>query len=521
VKNSFFFIFVFICILVGSVAYGQENKIGKENQKPATIELQHANSMNYNKDIANDARRFIGDVKLQQEDMFMYCDSVYLYSTDNNIKAFDNVKLVKGDSIEVFSDYLFHAGNIKRAQFRNNVILQDKKVTLYSDSLDYDINSNRAYYFNGGKIVDSTAVLTSQIGYYYANEKLFFFKDKVVVENENYRVYTDTLKYDINTNLVSFQGPTTIINDTATLYSERGWYNTKTGEALIWQNARYSNSQQIMYGDTIFYNQKRDFGEAFNNIQIYSLKDSIILSSDYVHFDKKKNTSLLTKRALVTQIFKGDSLFLHADTIYAQIDSVNDSAFNRISLYHKAQLYSKTIQMRADSVVFSMKDSIIQLYYNPVIWSDSIQMTADRINILLVDNDLKELHLLENSLIVMQHDSVHYDQIKGQTIIGYLEDKKLKRADVDKRAEVIYYLLDNDQISSMNSSRCRNIDILFDDGQIDRVIFLSSPDGKVLPLADIVPGNMYFRNFQWLDVLRPQERNDIFIWKDKTKIKKP
>ena len=109
-KNGFFITLIFAYALVSSMAYGQENGSDGGKQKPATIDLQHANSMNYNKDIANDAKRFIGDVKLQQEDMFMYCDSVYLYTTDNNIKAFDNVKLVKGDSIEVFSDYLFHAG---------------------------------------------------------------------------------------------------------------------------------------------------------------------------------------------------------------------------------------------------------------------------------------------------------------------------------------------------------------------------------------------------------------------------
>ena len=217
-KNSFI-VPVLLC-LFSTLTYSQEagNNISGNKQKPATIELKHAQSMNYNRDIANDARRFIGDVKLQQEDMLMYCDSVYLYTSDNNIKAFDNVRLIKGDSIEVFSDYLFHAGNIKRAQFRKNVILKDKKVTLYADSLDYDIIKNRAYYFNGGKIVDSTAELTSNIGYYYANEKVFFFKDQVVVQNKDYRVYTDTLKYDINTNVVSFQGPTTIIYYTVTLY---------------------------------------------------------------------------------------------------------------------------------------------------------------------------------------------------------------------------------------------------------------------------------------------------------------
>ncbi len=487
-------------------AQGQENV--------SKIDLKHAESMNYNQKIANDARRFIGNVFLQQEDILMYCDSVYLYTIDNNIKAFDNVKLVKGDSVEVFSDFLFHAGNIKRAQFRNNVVLKDKKVTVYTDSLNYDINTNRAYYFNGGKIVDSTAVLTSKTGYYYANEKLFFFKDNVVVESKDYKVYTDTLKYDINTNIVSFQGPTTIVSDTATLYSEKGWYNTNTGQAKIWQKARYANPEHIMYADTIFYDQKLEFGEGFSNIRLYSLKDSIIVSSDYAYHDRAKNTTLLTRKALVTQIHGGDSIFLHADTIFVKVDSTEQGVFRNISVYRKAQMFGKTLQMRADSVVYSMRDSVIRLFYSPIIWTDSTQLTADHIDIRLVDNDLREIHLLENSLIVMQHDSVHFDQIKGQTIIGYLKDRKLQRADVDRRAELIYYLLDENRISSMNTSKCRNIGIYFDDGQIDQVVFLVSPVGKVLPLSEINHNNMYFRNFGWFESVRPKSLNDIFNWKD-------
>jgi lipopolysaccharide export system protein LptA len=498
-------ILLFLAVLSFNL-HGQDNV--------SKIDLKHAESMNFNEKIANDARRFIGNVFLKQEDILMYCDSVYLYTADNNIKAFNNVKLVKGDSVEVFSDFLFHSGNIKRAQFRNNVILKDKKVTVYTDSLNYDINTNRAYYFNGGKIVDSTAVLTSKTGYYYANEKMFFFKDNVVVDNKDYKVYTDTLKYDINTNTVSFQGPTTIVTDTATLYSEKGWYNTKTGQSLIWQKARYTNSEQIMYADTIFYDQKMEYGQGFSNIKLYSLKDSIIVSSDYAYHDRAKKTTLLTKKALVTQIHGGDSIFLHADTIFVKEDSTIEGVFRTISVYRKAQMFGKTLQMRADSVVFSMRDSVIRLFYNPIIWTDSSQLTADHINLRLVDNDLREIHLLENALIVLQHDSVHYDQIKGQIIIGYLKEKRLQRADVDRRAEVIYYLLDDDKISSMNSSKCRNIGIYFDDGQIDQVVFITSPEGKVLPLKELNPNNMYFRNFGWFDNVRPKSIDDIFIWKE-------
>ena len=92
---------------------------------------------------------------------------------------------------------------------------------------------------------------------------------------------------------------------------------------------------------------------------------------------------------LVTQIYQNDSLFLHADTIFTKVDSSEAGSFREIFVYHKAQLYSKNLQMRSDSVVFSLRDSVIRLYFDPIIWTDSSQLTANQINIAVVDNDLR------------------------------------------------------------------------------------------------------------------------------------
>jgi hypothetical protein len=268
-----------------------------------------------------------------------------------------------------------------------------------------------------------------------------------------------------------------------------------------------------MWADTIFYDHSLNYGEGFSNIEVHSINDSIILNSDYAFHNRLLNTTLLTKRALLKQINQGDTLFLHADTIFTKIDSINGEAFRHISIYRKAQLWGSQLQMRADSIVFSMQDSIVRLFYEPVIWSDSTQLTADDIHLKIKDNDFKEIHLLNNALLVVQHnDSVSFDQIKGQTIIGYLDNQLLEKVVVDRKAEVIYYIIDKGKISSMNVSRCRNMSILFDDGKIEQVVFFNQPDGKVLPLSELDKSNMYFRNFVWYEDVRPKKIEDIFIW---------
>ncbi|HON17685.1 MAG TPA: OstA-like protein [Salinivirgaceae bacterium] len=477
------------------------------------ITLKRADIMVYNEKVESNARRLIGNVVLQQEDILMYCDSVYFYNIENNIKAFSRVKLIKADSIKVFSDYLFHYGEIKRSEFRNNVVLRDNKITIYTDSLNYDFIQNRAYYFNGGKIIDSTTTLSSETGYYYAGDKLFFFNKNVVVEHENYRLYTDSLKYEVETGIIRFEGPTTMVNDTITLFAKKGWYNTKTKKSNIWDSAQYFSLTQKFIADTILFDRVTGIGEGFNRIRLTQIKDSIILSANYARYNQNTGEIYMTKRAFATQIIDGDSIHLHGKNIFSYQDTIDSTVFRKVLIYPQSQLFGPSIQMRSDSVAVSMKDSVIQLFNKPIIWLENMQLTADFIELHISNSDLREVHLYNNALISNQHDSIHFDQIKGNTIICYLKNRKLERAKVDRRAEVIYYITDKDRLTSMNNSICRNISIYFSDDQIDQVVFHSKPEGKVLPMEELDKSNMYFRNFKWFDHLRPKKFEDIFDWK--------
>lgn len=482
-------------------------------ERPSTIELRHADQMGYNQSIDLEAKRFIGDVRLQQEDILMYCDSVYFY-TGNYIKAFSRVRLDKADSIEVLSDYLFHNGNAKNAQFRGRVSLKDKNLTLTTDSLDYDFVGNKAFYFAGGKIDDGQATLTSQLGYYYSSDEIFYFVDKVEVTNDDYRLYTDTLKYDLRTKVVSFKGPTLIVNDTATLYSERGWYNTESGQSVVWRNARYNNPGHTLRADTIYYDSRSEHGEAFGNVRMWSQSDSLLLGSDYTRYNRVTGEALLTRRAVVTQVYDGDSLFLHADTLLTVLDTAGGAQAREVRAFHRAQMYGRDLQLRSDSVVFSLRDSVVRLYHAPVVWSDTVQMTADSMHMHLIDSDLREVHLLSDALIVIRHDSLHYDQVKGLDIVAQLRDRRLRRADVDRRAELIYYLEDQGRLEAMNYSKCRNIGIEFDQGRLSRLIFTESPEGKVHPVEEIPPAERFLRTFVDYDAVRPRSRADIFEWRE-------
>jgi len=490
--------------------YTQEDTV-----KASRVNLEDADYIGISKFIAQNAKRIIGNVELRQDDIVMFCDSAYFYARQNNFSAFGNVHLIKGDSIEVFSDTLYHLGNEKKSKFRGNVTMLDKNVKLYTDSLNYDMMSNTAYYFNGGKIVDSASTLESMLGHYYTNRETFFFKDSVVVTTEKYTMHTDTLEYHTRSNMAIFRGPTTVLSDSNKLYAERGWYDTERDIGRINQNAKYINENQTLDCDTLFYNRNKGYGEAFSNVVLKSLKDSIHLTSNYAYYDERNESSIATDSATLIQISASDTTYLHADTLRSFVDTA-DGTVRNIFAYYKVQMFSDNVQLRCDSIAFSFKDSIVRLFGNPVIWSDSSQLKANHMHFQIVDNELEKIFLKENAIIISEKDTLYYNQIKGFEITGDLEAHELKHAVVNRRSETIYYLEEEGQINSMNKTRCRKMDVYFENGQAQKVVWISEPKGKVLPLSDLNEGNMFFNEFEWLDHLRPKKLLDIYKWQPYT-----
>src|SRR6056297_2094011 len=134
---------VALCItVVQSAAQGQKKK--KKN------EILHSNSLKYKKEKNPNIRKFIGDVAFKHNEFTMYCDSAYSYLNINKIDAFSNVHIKKGDSLNLFGDFLSYNGDKSFGKIRNNVKLDDQKAQLYTDSLDFNSNNNYAHYFNGG-----------------------------------------------------------------------------------------------------------------------------------------------------------------------------------------------------------------------------------------------------------------------------------------------------------------------------------------------------------------------------------
>lgn len=486
-------------------------------QKKSKVLIRNSDVVKYNKNSVPTLKRLIGNVFITHAEMKMYCDSAYQNDTDNELEAFGNVHIINADTVHIYGDYLKYFGDTKYSELRRNVKLENKSVTVTTQFLDFDMNQNVGYYFNGGQIVDSTNVLTSEVGRYYTKEELLFFKDDVVAVTTDYTLYSDTLKYNTVNKVATILGPTNLVSEKETLYSENGWYNTTTNISQFFKNTRLNSEAYQIKGDSIYLDKNNELARVYDNVELLDTVNNFILQGNYLQTFKNTEEALMTDSAVFIQITEQDSLFLHSDTIVMKKDT---AGFERIKAFHHVKFFRTDLQGKCDSLVYSMQDSTIRLFNDPILWAQGNQIVADTIAIESQNNAIRYLHFRSSSFLTSKEDSTFYNQIKGKNMLGHVRDNKIYKLDVNGNAETLYYPVDKEVITGMNTAKSSNISILIQDNAIDKIIFTKKPDGNMYPLFLIEKEMLYLKDFQWLEEYQPKSKEDIFIWREYVPVKK-
>lgn len=307
---------VALLALIGLLAFSG-NGVAQNRKK---VEILHCDLLDHNTRIVSNAQRLLGHVNITVDGALMWCDSLYSY-TNNTVDAFGNVHIVRGDTLNMYADFINYNGDIKLAKARRNVKLIDKQMTLTTDSLDYSMINDMASYNYSGTVKDSTNVLTSVIGQYYVNEKKAYFKTKVDGVTKDYKIKSDTLIYFTNSKKVFIEGPTHIFNEKDTLYAEYGWYDSMKSYAKLTRKPIIWNEKQKVKADSIFYDKNNGEGMAMGHARVQDIENSIIVVGNRVKYNDLTKIASATDSAVLIQYSKTDSLYLHADYLKTMPDT--------------------------------------------------------------------------------------------------------------------------------------------------------------------------------------------------------
>ncbi|MGL6178630.1 MAG: OstA-like protein [Tannerellaceae bacterium] len=478
-------------------------------RKTTKVFLEHADILEFNKQLRNEAKFLKGNVVFRHNESYMYCDSAYFFEQTNSLEAFSNVRMEQGDTLFIYGDYLFYDGDTEVAKLRNNVRMINKDVTLYTDSLNYDRYINIGYYFDHGRIVDPENILRSIYGQYSPDTKIAEFKDSVVLENPQFTLYSDTLKYNTDSKIATILGPSEIVSDSATIISSLGWYNTITNESMLLDQSVVVSGTKLLSGDSIFYNRELGFGEVFGNMSIKDTAQQVMLTGNYGYYNEKTQFAFATDSALLYEYSQQDTLFLHADTMTMV---TIDEKFKEIKAYHGVRFFRPDLQGVCDSMQFNSKDSVLYMFQDPILWNETYQLSGDTIEVFLNDSTIDWAHVIASAFAIQEIDSVSYNQLGGSDLKAFFQNQTVERLEVSGNAESVYYPIDdkNGSFIGMNKTKSGYLTMWMRDSKLDKLKIWPSPQGTLTPIPDLTREARFLKNFQWFDYIRPINKEDLF-----------
>ena len=499
------------------------------------IILEHADLLTYDAALQPGVQRLKGGVVLRHGNATMTCDSAYLNEDDQVFEAFGEVHMVQGDTIHMYSRYLYYDGVSKLARLRHNVHLANKTTDLYTDSLDYDRIADIAYYFEGGTITDAQNTLTSDYGQFIPATNDAEFRYNVKLVNDKTTMTTEHLFYNTHTRISSYEGQTLIQSDSGQIVSQRGIYDVGRDVGILLDRSEVTSGAKTLIGDSIYYDGMSKFGEAFGRMELSDTAQKAILYGDYGYFDDKRNYAFATSRAHAEEYSQKDTLYVSADTLELislpipdrlRLDSLRAAAAQEgkgkakpdtmqryLRGYRNVRVFRRDAQAVADSLSYISMDSTLSLYGKPILWSEERQLSGDTTHFYFRSKKLDYVDVLGKALVVEHIDSVdYYNQMSGDSLRAYVQDSTVREILVSGKVESIYYMKEEgtNDYNGLNRMTSSTMHVLLDSGKVKKSIWRGPVEGKAYPL-EMASGPEVNRLplFQWAADRRPMRKEDI------------
>lgn len=238
--------------------------------------------------------------------------------------------------------------------------------------------------------------------------------------------------------------------------------------------------------------------------------DTVVVKSDSVSVATDSLSMAADSLSMPT-----DSLSVPADSLAVGTDSLavnNDSTkVNFITALKNVKIFKSDFQIACDSLEYSGLDSLVRLYQKPLVWNEgSRQYSADSLYAVIRNNSLQKASLMSNAFIIVQEDSLCFDQIRAAEMLAYFDTTgALTRFDALGDANAVFYLQEDSVYATVNKSEAKMLYATFKDGDLDRVYYFDTAKNDGYPVAQMTREERVLKGFNWLPDKRPRGKSDI------------
>ena len=499
-------------LLVAFLLFTIVNVFAQESKE---IIIENSDFIDMNQNEIPGAIVFTGNVRVLHNGVKINCNKAYHFKDEKYIKAFGNVIINQGDSIFMSSRYAEYDGKIELAFATGDVMLRSPESTLSTDTIYFDKKNQQASYNSYGTIHNKENTLKSKSGRYYVDQKKYKFTTAVTVTNPQSTIKTNNLDFYENSGHAYVFGPSTITSKENVIYTENGFYDTKNDVGKLSKNSKITYDNKIIEGDDLFYDRKKNYSRGINNVKITDTVNKVIATGHfaelYRNLETKKDSMVLTKKALVKTLVEKDTMFMHGKKIIVsgpQEDRV-------IRAFNNVRFYKSDMSGKCDSLHSSTKNELTQLIGKPVLWNNENQMTGNVMH-LIGNNETEKLDSLKvlNNAFIIQKDSLSkngFNQMKGQNLFGRFEENKLKEVDIIKNAESIYYIYnDKNEFVGIRKSVCSRINLDMTANKIETMTGFNNTESNIYPDNEFPENARKLRGFAWRGDERILSKENIF-----------
>lgn len=175
------------------------------------------------------------------------------------------------------------------------------------------------------------------------------------------------------------------------------------------------------------------------------------------------------------------------------------------------RLFRSDMQSRCDSLEYCDLDSLARMFISPIVWNEgNRQYTSDSLTLAIKDQRMDKASLMSNAFIIIQEDSICFDQIKGAEILAYFDSTTaLTRFDALGGANAMFFLEENDAFATVNKVESKMLSATFVEGNLDRVYYFDSPKNDAYPVVQLPKEERTMKGFEWKPENRPTGPLDI------------
>lgn len=479
------------------------------------VRVIHADLLRFERFAGREIQYLSSDVLVKHKNSYLLCDSAII--DGNFVRAMGHVRIVEGDSLQIFSDSILYDGDRRWADLKGNIVMKHKDQELFTSEMSYDFESRIASYVHEGLLVSEQAKLKSRRGYYHATTGEAFFKDSVIVLlQDGMNLLSDTLMYLTRESKVQFVAPTLIEKDSLQIYTDQGYYqvdqqlsyfgnnprykrggqiaeardiyhdakskqitlvhqafikdekqeakadsivfNEETGDVFLYKNGYYKEGTRELTGDTIWYNRKSHSLDVKGETQV--LEEGRLIRAAKLLYNGSSSEGLALGKVIVSDT--SDGYRIYCDTFSYKKKEKKFKAIGSDQRAYIALKFDKdSLYISADSLLAGQIIEAADTFQNMRAWGDvkiwNVSLSALCDSLYFSGKD-SSFYLFDDP--VMWSDSA---QLSGDSIRLVLEQKKMKDLFLFPKG----FIISRDHIDFNNQIKGKEINGHFANGKMD------------------------------------------------------